>query len=477
MRHKKGDSREQRILFPDTIDNYIEENNPVRFLDAFIEKLDTKRLEFKYADPMQTGRPSYDPKDLLKLYIYGYLNRVRTSRRLEKETHRNIEVMWLLRRLKPDFKTIANFRKDNRALFKKIFREFNLLCRKMKLFGNELLAIDGSKFKASNNLGKNYTEGFLKRKLDEIDEKIDEYFQEMDELDKEENEDNISSEELQDKISNLKMEKEYFQGLSDKIKDRGEGQISLTDPDSRAYPKKYKVGVGYNVQIAVDDKHHLIVEQDVTNKVTDIDELSGIAIKAKEELSVEKIKVVADAGYCNAKEIAACEESGIEAYTPRINTSRNEKRGLYTKDMFKYDKERDCYICPAGNVLDRKFQYNEKRRNKRRDLIYYTTTMCNECLKKKSCTTDKIRRITRSPEDHAIDAMYERIKENPGIMNRRKGIVEHVFGTVKFWNEQDSFLMRGLEKVKAEFSLSALSYNITRVINIVGVKRMIAALN
>jgi len=477
MGHKKGEPREQIILFPDTIDDYIEENNPVRFLDAFIENLDMLKLEFKYADPMSTGRPPYDPKDLLKLYIYGYLNRVRTSRRLEKETHRNIEVIWLMRGLKPDFKTIADFRKNNRKVFKEIFREFNILCRKMNLFGNELLAIDGSKFKASNNLGKNYTETLLKTKLKEIDKKIDEYFQDMDELDEKENEDSISSEELKEKILDLRDEKEYYQELSDKIKSKGESQISLTDPDSRAYPRKYKVGVGYNAQIAADDKHHLIVEQEVTNKVTDVDELSKMAIKAKEELSVDKVKVVADAGYTNAKEIESCDEANIEAYTPRRHSSRNENRGLYTKDVFKYDKGKDCYICPAGNILNRKFQYNEKRRNKRRDLIYYTTTMCSDCRIRKSCTTDKIRRITRSPEDHALDAMYERIKKNPDIINKRKEIVEHIFGTIKFWNEQDHFLMRGLEKVKAEFCLSALSYNITRVINIVGVKRMIEALN
>ena len=245
----------------------------------------------------------------------------------------------------------------------------------------------------------------------------------------------------------------------------------------KSLEKKYKAGVGYNAQLAVDDKHHLIVEQDVTNKVTDIDELSRLSIKAKEELSVDKVKVVADAGYTNAKEIEACDKASIEAYTPRKHTSRNENRGLYTKDDFKYDKENDCYICPAGEALTRKFQYNEKRRKRRLDLIYYTTIKCNGCPEKERCTTAKIRRITRTPEDHAIDAMYERIEKNPSIMKKRKEIVEHVFGTIKFWNEQENFLMRGLEKVKAEFSLSAISYNITRVINIVGVNGMIQALN
>jgi transposase len=477
MGHKKGESRDQKILFPDTIDDYIENNNPVRFLDAFVEHLDAKRLEFKYADAKQTGRPPYDPKDLLKLYIYGYLNRVRTSRRLEKETYRNVEVIWLMRGLKPDFKTIAEFRKNNKSVFKKIFREFNKLCRKMNLFGNELLAIDGSKFKASNNKNKNYTENLLKIKLNEIDEKIDKYFKDMDELDEEESENNLSIEELQKKISNLDEKKEYFQKLNRKIKNMGERQISLTDPDSRSFPNKYKVDVGYNAQIAVDEKHHLIAEQDVTNNVNDTNELSKISINAKHELSVEKIKVVADAGFSNVKEIKACEGNGIEAYVPIKHTSINIKRGLFSKDDFKYNAKKNCYICPAGEILYKKFERNEKRRNKRRDLIYYlTNNKCRYCPIKDKCTSAKYRRITRTPEDYVMDLMHERLLKHPHILKTRKEIVEHVFGTMKFWNEQDHFLMRGLEKVKSEFSLSALAYNITRVINIMGVERMIEAL-
>lgn len=477
MGHKKGESRDQKILFPDTIDDYIEKNNPVRFLDAFVEHLDAKKLEFKYADTKETGRPPYDPKDMLKLYIYGYLNRVRTGRRLEKETYRNVEVIWLMRGLKPDFKTITEFRKNNKTVFKRIFREFNMLCRKMSLFGNELLAIDGSKFKASNNKNRNYTENLLKIKLNEIDKKIDKYFKDMDELDEEESEYNLSTEELQKKISNLKEKKEYFQKLTRKLKKSEERQISLTDPESRSFPNKYKVDVGYNAQIAVDEKHHLIAEQDVTNNVNDTNELSKISINAKQELSVEKIKVVADAGFSNVKEIKACEEAGIEAYVPIKHTSINIKRGLFSKDDFEYNTKKDCYICPAGEILYKKFERNEKRRNKRRDLIYYlTNNKCRYCPIKGKCTSAKYRRITRTPEDYVMDLMYKRLLKNPNILKTRKEVVEHVFGTMKFWNEQGHFLMRGLEKVKAEFSLSALAYNITRVINIIGVEKMIEAL-
>jgi transposase len=477
MAYKKGDSRKQTILFPQAIDDYISKENPVRFIDAFVEYLDLNELDFQRAEAAPTGRPPYDPRDLLKLYIYGYLNHVRSSRRLEKETHKNIEVMWLLRKVNPDHKTIADFRKDNLKSFKKVFREFNILCRKLDLFGNELMAIDGSKFKASNNKDKNITEKLLETKLREIDEKVENYFQKMDELDKEESDKPaMSFDELHEKISHLRDRKESYKKLSRKMKMSGETQISLTDPDSRTFPKKFGVDVGYNSQVAVDEKHHLIVEQDVTNAVTDIDQLSDIAIKAKEALSLDKVKVVADAGYCNAKEIQTCDENGIEAYTSRIPTSINKNKGLYTKDAFRYDKKRDCYFCPAGKKMTYRFQRTEKRRKKRREVLYYICYECRKCSLKHLCTKANARRITRCPEEHAVDLMNERVKKHPEIIKKRKQIVEHVFGSIKFWNGHDYFLMRGLEKVKAEFSLSALSYNVTRVINLVGIKRMIEAL-
>jgi transposase len=403
MAYKKGDSRKQTILFPPAIDDYITEENPVRFIDAFVEYLDLEELDFQRAEAASTGRPPYDPRDLLKLYIYGYLNHVRSSRRLEKETYKNIEVMWLLRKINPDHKTIADFRKDNLNSFKKVFREFTILCRKLNLFGNELMAIDGSKFKASNNKDKNITKKLLETKLKEIDEKIENYFQKMDELDKEESDKpEMSVDKLHEKISQLRDRKESYKKLSRKMKMSGETQISLTDPDSRTFPKKFGVDVGYNSQVAVDEKHHLIVEQDITNAVTDIDQLSGIAIKAKEALSLDKVKVVADAGYCNAKEIQTCDENGIEAYTSRIPTSINKNKGLYTKDAFRYDKKLDCYFCPAGKKLTYRFQSTEKRRKQRRDVLYYIGSECKKCSQKHLCTKADARRITRCPEEHAL---------------------------------------------------------------------------
>ena len=478
MAYIESVSREQILLFPESIDDYLTEDNPVRFIDAFVDNLNLMELGFDKATPADTGRPAYNPQDLLKLYIYGYKNRITSSRRLESETHRNMEVIWLLKKLSPDFKTVSDFRKENKKSFKKVFRQFTILCSRLNLFSGELVAIDGTKIKAVNNLQKNYPKSFLKKRLDEIDKRIDEYLRNIDETDEKEKDIyKPTAEELKEKISSLKKKKKEYKQMVKTMDETGESQISLTDPDSRSYPRKFGVPVGYNAQIAVDEKNHLIVEQDVTNAVTDIDQLSRIAKEAKNILEVENIKVVADAGYCNAKEIKECENAGIEAYTPKINTSNSNKRGLYAKEMFKYDSEKDCYYCPAGKEMPYKFTYLEKKRNKQRTAIYYISQSCDTCEQRHLCTEGKNpRRINRCPDEDAIDRMNTRMQKYPEIIKKRKKIVEHVFGTIKFWNYQNRFLMRGLEKVKGEFSLSALAYNMKRAINIIGVKQMIKAL-
>lgn len=477
MRHIRGVARNQALLFPETIDEYITEDNPVRFIDAFVESLDLAEMGFERVEPAETGRPPYDPSDLLKLYIYGYLNRIRSSRRLEEEAGRNVEVMWLLGKLRPDFKTIADFRRDNVKAFKHVFREFTLVCGKLDLFGKELVAIDGSKFKAVNSKGRNFTRTTLKKKIEEIDEKVGRYLAELDKGDEEEKDDRRpTAGELREKIVRLKERRERYMGLERRMEESGESQVSLTDSDSRAFPEKFKVGVGYNVQTAVDGKHHLIVAQDVTNAVTDIDELSRMAIEAKGILGAERLKVLADAGYCNAREVKACEDAGIEAYTPRILTSSCRKRGLYGKEQFRYDKENDCYYCPAGKKLTYRFEGPERRRGKRRVVRYYVGAACGSCRKKRLCTeTQGARRITRCPEEDAIDRMLERMRADAGIMKKRKQLAEHPLGTIKFWNQQYAFLMRGLGKVRGEFSLSALAYNIKRATGVVGVGVLIQA--
>ncbi|MBR9683693.1 IS1182 family transposase, partial [Candidatus Woesearchaeota archaeon] len=378
MAYIKGASREQVMLFPDSIDEYVTEDNPIRFVDAFVENLDMNELGFQKAKPAATGRPGYCPQDLLKLYIYGYKNRITSSRNLEKETIRNLEVIWLVKNLKPDFKTISDFRKENKNSFKKVFKKFTIICNALNLFSGELVAIDGTKIKAVNSLKKNYSEAILKKKLKDIDERIDRYLNDIENNDeKEKDVKNPNAKELQEKIKSLKLRKKEYEEIEKKLKKSGDSQISLTDPDSRAYPRKFGVPVGYNAQIAVDDKNHLIVTQDVTNAVTDIEQLSIMAKEAKKELGVEELKVCADAGYCSSMEITTCEKAGIEAYTPKINTSTNSKKGLYTKDMFKFDSNKNCYYCPAGKEMPYKFtRLEEQRRKKKRVVIYYISESC-----------------------------------------------------------------------------------------------------
>ena len=384
-----------------------------------------------------------------------------------------------MRQLKPDFKTIADFRRNNRKAFRKVFRDFVKLCRKLDLFGGDLVAIDGTKLKAVNNKDRNFTESFLRRTLEEIDEKIDRYLVELDESDDEDGPPggSMSGEELKAKIASLKDRKATYSALRKEMAETGKKQISLTDEDSRSFPDKFKVDVGYNAQVAVDEKHHLIAVEEVTNEVTDVNLLGPMAVKAKQALEADRLKVVADAGYSNSVHVTLCEKAGIEVYTPRIPTSRNRKQGLYTKDMFQYDAKESCYWCPAGEKLALRFKRTEMWRNRKRLVgVYECARACHHCPRHAQCTTADHRRIMRPVEDDAIDRMAERMKAHPEIMRKRKQIVEHPFGTIKFWNGQGHFLTRGLDSVRAEFSLSALAYNLKRAIHIMGVENLIAAL-
>jgi transposase len=474
MSYIEGTQREQYILFPESIDEYITEDNPVRFIDAFISNLDLDRMGFGRTQPASTGRPAYHPADLLKLYIYGYQNGVRTSRRLERESQRNIEVMWLLRKLTPDFKTIADFRKDNRSAFKKVFSQFTLLCRQWDLFGGELVAIDGSRFKGVNSSQRNFTRAKLKRMLKSTDERIDQYLKELDEGDaREEEPRRITAAELKERIAGLKKRQKERQEMLDQIESGEKDQVSLTDSDCRRMSRNGKTEVGYNVQIVVDHKHHLIVEQEVTNEVTDRDQLGRMALQARDTLEADNLIVVADMGYSHGKEIKVCEEAGIETYVARPKTSANRKLGLYPKESFRYDRENDCYICPQGEVLTYRFDTFEQGR----EIRYYVGKTCRRCSMKSHCTRNKeARRLTRWVDEDLLDEVQERVKAHPEVMNKRKELVEHPFGTIKYWNDQGHFLMRGLEKVRGEFSLSALAYNMKRVMNILGVTRMVESI-
>jgi transposase len=474
MRYIEGTPREQKLLFPESIDDYIEADNPVRFIDAFVDSLDLTAVGFKRTTLAATGRPPYMPGDLLKLYIYGYLNRVRSSRKLEQECHRNVEVMWLLRKLKPDHKTIADFRKDNRKAFKEVFKSFCLLCRELELFGGELMAIDGSKFKAVNNQQRNFTKTRVEKHLKELEGRIEGYLEALDEADRQESLcPQLSAEALQAKIEQLQVRQAKYQDYLAQMEERGDSQLSLTDPDSRSMPKSPKAPVAYNVQTAVDSKHHLIVAQDVTNEVTDRNQLSPMALEAKAMLGIEEGKVVADMGYSHGQELKTCVEAGLEPYVPRPETSANRKLGLFGKEQFSYELDTDTYRCPAGETLTFRFDTVEKGRHIR----YYKTSACGQCALKEKCTRNKEgRRITRWVHEEIIEQTQQRVKDNPEMMQQRKQLVEHPFGTIKHWWDQGHFLMCGLEKVRAEFSLSALAYNLKRVINILGVSHLMAIL-
>jgi len=472
----EGANRNQMVMFPQSLDEYIGEDNPVRFIDAYVDSLDLQTLGFQRAMPKETGRPPYHPGDLLKLYIYGYLNGVRSSRRLEKEAGRNVELMWLLGKLTPDFKTIADFRKDNRQAIRRVFREFTFYCRELDLFGGELIAIDGSKFKAVNSRHRNFTGRRLKRSIQQIDERIERYLQELDISDEQESAvDKPTAEEIKEKIEALKKRKREYQALEQQLEESGEKQISLTDPDSRSMPirKSGRTEVAYNVQISVDDRHKLILDHEVTNEVTDRDQLSTMAVRAKELLQVKQLEALADMGYYHGKQVKACLEAGITPYIPKPNTSANRKLGLYAKQDFRYHPDKDCYWCPAGQALTYRFQTTESGR----DIRYYASRACAVCELKPRCTRNKQgRRITRWVDEELLEAMEHRVRAESEKVKQRKCIVEHPFGTVKRSMNQGYFLMRGLGKVRAEMSLTMLAYNIKRVTHILGVPRMVEAL-
>ena len=477
MNYVAGVSREQSLLFPEVIDDYITPENPVRFLDAFVEGLALQELGFRHAAVPETGRPPYDPGDLLRLYLYGYLNRVRSSRRLEREAARNLEVIWLLRKLAPDFKTIADFRKDNGQAIKAAARQFMLLCRKLELFGGELVAIDGSKFAAQNAKDRNFNQKKLQALLEEIDQRMERYLGELAEADRSDDQADHgaapAATELKDKIAALKERRGRYRELLGGLEQSGESQVSLSDPDSRAMSQGAGVTVGYNVQAAVDAKHSLIVETDVTNTSSDSGQLGGMAIKAQEALEVAKLSVVADKGYYNGKEILACDSVGITAYVAKPLTSANTAQGLYGKERFTYQPDRNVYVCPAGRELTYRFSTNEKGR----PMHYYRASDCKSCELRKHCTRNQANRtITRLAFEEVQEAMAVRVKAHPQIMRQRKAIIEHCFGTIKRTFGYYYFLCRGFAKVKTELSLTVLAYNLKRAINLLGVKTLIAAL-
>ena len=462
---------------PEALEDYLAPENPVRFIDAFVGGLDLAQAGFRNAQLKETGRPPYDPGDLLRLYLYGYLNRIRSSRGLEREAARNLEVIWLLRKLRPDFKTIADFRKDNAPGIKSAGREFTLLCRKLELFGGELVAIDSTKIKAQNAKGRNYSAAKVAALLKEVEKKVSSYLEELDHADAEEasaaaGPERLSAAELKEKIAHLEERKRELKALAQEVGEKG--QVSLTDPDSRAMSMGRGSTIGYNVQAAVDAKHSLIIETEVTQTTSDLGALGTMALKAQEALGAEKLSVVADKGYYNGKEVLLCDTIGVSAYVAKPLTSANTARGLYGKERFRYDPQKNCYICPAGEELSYRFTSDEQGRA----TAYYRTSACGSCALKSKCTRNQGNRtITRLGCEEVQEAMAERVRQNPQIMRRRKAIIEHCFGTIKRSLGYDYFLTRGKRNVTTEVNLIVLAYNLKRVCNLVGVKNLVAAVS
>ena len=473
MAHISGFERRQLLLLPEAVDDYVGSDNPVRFIDAFVDGLDLAAAGFGRVEAKATGRPGYAPGDLLKLYIYGYLNRVRSSRRLEAECHRNIEVIWLLRTLKPDFKTVADFRRDNRAAFRAVFRQFVLLCRRLDLYGRELLAVDGTRIKAVNNKDRNFTRSSLRAFIRAADERLEDYLKRLDEGDVEDGATGggARTKNLAEKIAALSEKRGRYQAMLAQLERTGEDQISLTDPDSRAMAAHTRIAVGYNIQVAVDAKNKLIVEQAVTNQVVDMGLLTQTAEPARQVLGVETIDVVADRGYFKIEDIEACEKTGCVPHVPKPQRGSSVRERLFRKDEFRYDGGLDAYVCPAGKLL------TPIRHGRLRDLErvdYGNPKACRACPLRAQCTTDA-RSVFRLENEDVLDRMAERLEKRPEILDRRREVVEHPFGSIKQWMYQGAFLMRGLANVRAEFSLTALAYNLRRALNILGVEAMTAA--
>jgi transposase len=466
----EGEDRTQATLFPDRIDDYVAEDSPVRVVDVFIDDLDISGLGFR-TEPNATGRPSYHPKMMLKLYVYGYLNRVQSSRRLEREAQRNVELMWLTGRLAPDFKTIADFRKDNSEAIRLVCREFVMLCRKLGLLNNTLVAIDGSKFKAVNNRDKNFTRAKMKRRLAEVEASVDRYLTQLTEVDAMETDDDKGA-VLEKKISQLREEMARLKKFEVRMLEAPDKQLSLTDADSRSMNSRGTGMVGYNVQSAVDSQHHLIIAHEVTNVGSDRSQLATMAKQAKAVLERDTLDVVADRGYYNGDEIRACEQAGIDAYLPKPKTSPNKAKGLFDRSAFTYIENSDEYECPAGARLTHRTTTTEKGKEIKR----YWTSACSSCAIKKQCTTGNERRVSRWVHADVLDRAQARLDKQPDSMRVRRATVEHPFGTIKSWMGATHFQMKTLPRVSTEMSLHVLSYNMKRAINLLGTEKIIATI-
>jgi transposase len=474
-RFVQGMDRGQSTLLPECLEDWIDEDNPVRVIDAFVDALDLGELGFGGVEAAATGRPAYHPSALLKLYIYGYLNRVQSSRRLEREAGRNLELMWLLGRLAPDHKTIADFRRDNGKALKKVCARFVELCRAMGLLTTASVAIDGSKFKAVNNRDKNFTKGKVERRRQQLEESVSRYLSQLDTADHQMPSMALVVKEkhLNEKLAKIREEMAKLDAHEKRMLASPDEQISLTDPDSRSMATSGRGSgvVGYNVQVVVETENHLIIAHEVTTSGSDRAQLANMAAQAKDVLQVDTLEAVADRGYYNSPEILKCEEIGVTVTLPKPMTSNAKAEGRLGKQDFVYLADDDTYRCPAGQRLTYRFTREEQGKMMRR----YWTTACGGCALKAKCTTSNERRVSRWEHEHVLDAVQERLDIDPQAMRRRRETVEHPFGTMKMRMGATHFLMKTLPRVASEMALHVLAYNLTRVLNIVGVRGLMAA--
>ena len=469
----QGEHRGQGTLLPESLDDYVSDTNPVRVVDVFVDELDLVNLGFEGAIPADTRRPAYHLAILLKIYIYGYLNRIQSSRRLEREAQRNIELMWLTGRLMPDFKTIANFRKDNSKAIRGVCRQFVVLCQQLGLFGENLVAIDGSQFKAVNNRDRNFTSAKLKRRMEKIESSINRYLTALDEADQQEP--SIAQPKaarLQEKIDRLKAQMKELEVIEIQLNESLDKRVSLTDPYSRSMMTRGTRIVGYNVQTAVDTQHHLIIANEVTNVGSDRDQLSSMAKQAREAMASDTLSVVADRGYFKSEQILASHDAGITAYVPKPMTSGAKADGCFNNDAFIYDAAKNEYICPAGEALIWHYPDVEKGLKLHR----YWSSKCQGGALKSQCTPSKQRRVRRWAHEAVLKEMQNRLSNAPEMMRMRKRTVEHPFGTLKQWMGATHFLTRKLNGVSAEMSLNVLAYNLKRVMKIISNTGLMKAL-
>ena len=471
----EGEDRGQSTLFPECLDDYIAEDNPVRAIEVFVDELDLAKLGFEGAQPKETGRPAYHPGTLLKVYIYGYLNRIQSSRRLERETQRNVELIWLTGRLMPDFKTIADFRKDNGLAIRRVCREFVVLCRNLDLFSEAIIAIDGSKFKAVNNRDKNFTDRKLKARMEQLEQSIGRYLAELDRADREPtavSEGRVSR--LKEKITTIKAQMQRLNEIGKHMQTTPDRQVSLTDPDARSMATSGRgTGiVGYNAQAAVDTQHHLIVAHEVTNVGHDRSQLSPMAQQASQATGEEHLTALADRGYFSSEEILKCEQQGITALVPKPLTSNSKAAGRFDKRDFIYITKRDEYQCPAGQRAIRRFTTMENGLT----LHKYWSSACPQCKMKAQCTSSNYRRITRWEHEDVLERMQARLDRTPEASKLRRQTVEHTFGTLKAWMGATHFLTKTLPRVSTEMSLHVLAYNLKRAMQIFGVRPLMRAM-